>query len=156
VKTPEEEFYGDPGPHPFMEALAIGTLVGEPRRYVIEGRWVSKKNSKEILRRGRFGCRFVASSHLYRRWEREAAVQLAGQNGGRPPIEGKVRVRLAIYLDKRQRTPDRDNARSGPFDALQRAGVIRNDSQIVDDPLLIFRDEHRPRVEIMVEELVGE
>jgi Holliday junction resolvase RusA-like endonuclease len=60
-----------------------------------------------------------------------------------------------MYLGKGQQQMDRDNARSGTFDALAKAGIIQNDRQIAEDPLVIFRDWSRPRVEVMVEELVG-
>ena len=150
--TAEEEMFEDPHPHPLIET-ELNKLVGSvPRRFVVVGRWVSKKNGKAILKSG--GRFFIGSNPKYRRWETEAVMQLRAQYKGKDTITNPVKVTTAIYLDRKQRRPDRDNARSGPFDALQKAKVIKNDSQIEDDPLHFFRDANQPRVELFVEELL--
>lgn len=148
-KTAEAEFYADTAPHPLVESAAIECLDASGR-YVIHGRWVSKKNGKRIMRAGRKGRRFIASSDRYRRWQRDAILQLQAQRRAREALSGPVRVSMVIWLAYKQRRPDRDNARAGTFDALAKAGVIRNDSQIAEDPLRFERDPQNPRIEVTV------
>jgi Holliday junction resolvase RusA-like endonuclease len=118
-----------------------------PRRFVIEGKPITKKNSKRIVRRGS-GRPFLISSDAYREWEASAVVQLRMQWRGKEPLEGEWNAAILSYLGPRQR-PDASNLYEGPQDALQLAGVVVNDSQIVShDGSRMTRDPTRPRVEI--------
>ena len=161
-KSPEAGFYEDPAPHPVMEAAAIkaaysGKVAIQSMLFIIEGALRSKKNSKRILRHGRVGRMFIASSAPYMKWEKQAIMQVRAQRAGTPtiPLSVKVRVASVVYIAK-GRPMDRDNARGGIFDVLEAAGVIANDSQIWDDPLRFAYDRERPRVEVRVQPIVVE
>jgi Holliday junction resolvase RusA-like endonuclease len=124
--------------------------------FTIQGRLRSKKNGKQIGWVN--GKPRVFSNGDYRRWERSAVEQLQTQmlvmRAETIKRPAKVRVAMWVYLAKGQRM-DRDNLRQGVFDALERAGVVENDSQIVDDPLTVGRDWDEPRVEVEVVEISG-
>ena len=116
------------------------------RSFVIHGRPVAKKNRHRVRFRG--GRAFVGNDGVYLAWANSATLELVMQRGRLPAIKGPVGVDVRVYLAKGQRM-DVDNALGGPFDVLQGAAVIENDSQIKAGPLpQMLRDPKRPRVEI--------
>ena len=77
----------------------------------------------------------VLISREGRAFRRDAVARLA-RFGRRPPLTGRLDVRIALCAPTR-RALDIDNRMKGLLDAMQHAGVYRDDGQI--DRLLIER-----------------
>ena len=118
----------------------------EPHFFIVEGKPVTQKNNKQLVKIG--GRLVPISNKQVRAWRKSAAEQLAVQ-WRKGPIEGDLVVALSCYLSNRQR-PDVDNLAAAPLDALQEVGVIVNDSQVVDLRVTKSRDNENPRVEIFI------
>jgi len=115
--------------------------------YTIKGRTQVKKNGKQLLiRRGRPA---MVSKAAYLAWERSAVEQLRWQFSRKQQhqITTPIRAHFVVYLGARQR-PDSDNIASGPFDALEKSGILKNDYLIDDFRVQRKRDNANPRVEI--------
>ncbi len=113
-------------------------IVGKPR---------SQKNSKQIIQvRGRT---MLVSDAKVQRWAKEAVKQLESQWMNEKPLDGDLSVLLMVYLGKGQRG-DTDNLAAGPLDALQKAGVVRNDSIFSRVAVVRNRDPDNPRVKIFI------
>ena len=94
----------------------------------VPGCIVSKKNSKRIIRAGRFPR--LISSAQYLKFENELAIVLRRQLPPKP-IRGKLLFELCVNLRNRQHEPDLSNLLEGPQDVFQALGIIENDKQIV-------------------------
>lgn len=131
----------------------------EGYRLVIPGPMYSKKNSKQIVRNrsrgGRKGNRAfkVLSSANVRQWEANAVALMQAAWAGRAPIDCPVWVTFVFYApDRRKR--DLSNLYEAPQDAMQDAGIIVDDSQIVaHDGSRLLYDKYNPRTEIIVRPL---
>lgn len=119
-----------------------------PLHLTIEGVPVSQKNNKRILRNRRTGKRFIGSSTKVLSWKADAIRQLKRQWRG-PKLIGVVHVHLLIFQGKGQ-SIDADNAMSSAFDAMEKAGVVRNDYQFATGSWERCRDWGRPRIEIQL------
>ena len=119
---------------------------------VIEGAPRSKKNSLRILR-GKAGRPFVAQSAEHNTWAQKAVWQLRNQ-WRRPPVTAPVNMAAVVYREKA--VGDLLNYLAAVSDALEAAGVIANDRQVVTvDGCRMEKDKARPRVEVEITE-VGE
>lgn len=80
-----------------------------------------------------------------------AVLAAVRSSGGPPRLSGELRAVLAAYApDLRRR--DLDNLTKAPLDALVKAGVMADDSQVVD--LRIYRaglDRQNPRITVWLE-----
>jgi len=81
------------------------------------------------------GCCRVLLSRAGRAYRREACARLAAWRDRRP-LEGRLSVSVQL-LPPTRRALDIDNRLKGLLDALQHAGVIRDDGQI--DRLVVER-----------------
>ena len=81
---------------------------------------------------------------------RQATKEVRGDCAASGALSGPVRVVIAAWFpDKRKR--DLDNLTKAPLDGLVKAGVLADDSQIVD--LRIYRagfDKTNPRITIWI------
>lgn len=112
---------------------------------VILGKPVSSKNNKGVdTRTGR-----VFTPAPVRAWKTSAVRQLKTQWRA-PPILGAVSVDFQVYQGPGQ-SLDLDNAFAGAMDALQGAGVIKNDYQITRLSAERHRDRDAPRIEITIQ-----
>lgn len=100
----------------------------------VTGRPASKKNSMMIVRYGRGpnAKHGLIQSERYREWEKRALLELAEQWGGRPPITVPVTATFYVRCEPIQRM-DMYNAIAAMSDALQKAGVLKNDKLITRD-----------------------
>lgn len=118
--------------------------------FVIEGKLVTKKNSHTIIMVN--GRRIVAPDKRYKAWEKEAVKQIKDQCECWLPLSHPtpVHVKMTFYMqDKRRR--DLSNLYQGVEDAMQKAGIIDDDRQIVShDGSRKLLDRARPRVEVDV------
>lgn len=120
-------------------------VMGPPR---------TAKNSKEIgVIRDKSkpgGYRYIlVDSKAAKRWRRFADPQLASQWVGQQPLAGNLAAVITSYCGKGT-LPDVDNLLAGPFDALQEAGIVSNDSVFDTAVSIRRRDRDNPRSEILI------
>lgn len=110
--------------------------------FVIRGNLASKSNSRQFVRIG--GRPRLIKSEAARSFEQLAYLQIPAwaKQGWTEPIKLSARV----YYDSRR--PDLDI--SLLQDILERAGVYKNDRQIVELHLYKGLDQKDPRVEVEV------
>jgi len=119
---------------------------GRTARLVIPGQPVTKKNSQVARCVG--GKPLVLQSKSYRAYEKAALKSLMEYQGER--FSGPVEVTVHYWL-KDNRRPDLNNLMAATADILEKAGVIRNDRDIVSwDGSRIMGVSHNPRVEIII------
>jgi len=123
--------------------------------FVITGRPAIQKNRHKIVRvRGQ--ARIIKNKAALE-WHKEAAAQLAEQlattcAGFEPIRKGNmVNVEIWAYCGKGT-LPDADNLACAPLDALQKAGILENDSSVEDLHIYRRRDRDNPRVEVTIYE----
>lgn len=114
---------------------------------IIPGAPRSKKNSQEIhWVRGRPR---IAQSALYRDYAKSCLKNL--QQWGNVCFKNPVHVKCLYYVpDKRRR--DLTNLLAATHDILEAAGIVENDSLIVnlDGSRIVGVDKENPRVEIEI------
>jgi Holliday junction resolvase RusA-like endonuclease len=116
---------------------------------VILGPPATKKNSLRIVTRKSDGRSFVMPSLSAKGWEKTAVEQLRTQFVRGVPIDQAVRMDAVIY--RQRATGDLLNYLAAVSDALERAGVIVNDKQIIRlDGCRLEKDAANPRVEVDV------
>jgi hypothetical protein len=71
----------------------------------------------------------VGKSSALRAYEKRATLLLKQQWAGRPPLEGRVPIRLHVMFAGPE--PDALGPAETVFDLLQAAGVVGNDRQLV-------------------------
>lgn len=113
----------------------------------IKGRPVSSKNSKQIFYNKKTNRPFITSAKNVKDWFVEAIEQLKNQWDGKDPISNEIKCDMKVYLAKGQ-WMDTVNAAQAPLDAMERAGVIVNDSRIKTITISMARDWDCPRYEI--------
>ena len=128
-------------------------------KLVIEGIPRTAKNSQRIFRNKRTGAAFIVAGKSAESWGAQAVRQLIEQYSNLRHranhtadcrITQDVHVKALIYRDRR--VGDLDNFEHAIGDALQKAGVIKNDSQIESwDGSRKLLDKARPRVELTIE-----
>jgi Holliday junction resolvase RusA-like endonuclease len=123
--------------------------------FVILGPPVTKKNSQQIAVNKKTGARFVVQSEKQKKWSKSAKEQLRWQfRVGQFPcaITDPVNVKAIVYRERA--TGDLLNYLAAVSDALEAAGVIVNDRQVVSvDGSRMDKDAKRPRVEVELEVL---
>jgi len=120
-----------------------------PQTYVIEGRPVCSKNSRRLFSRG--GRPTSLPSEAASAWFAMAVPRFVKQRSGATIPRGvKLNARIISYLPTR-RMPDASNLYEAPQDAMERAGVYKDDVQIEShDGSRRRYDKARPRVEILL------
>ena len=113
-------------------------------KFIIRGRPRPKKNNQIATKQ-----RFIIQNKEYREYEKDAIRQVKGQYLERP-IQNRVFVAIKYYLaDGREADlPNMDNA---ICDILERAGVVKNDKQVIacySKKVAINR--RNPRAEVIV------
>lgn len=99
--------------------------------FTIWGQTPTKKTG-QMIRKGKRGQRWVAPSVEYQEWEKDAAKQLMCQRttlDAEFPITCQIQVKFTIYRHGFHE-PDLSNLIQSCEDALQKGGVIKNDSLI--------------------------
>lgn len=122
------------------------TILGPPK---------TKKNSQRILRNRKTGRPFVAQSVQQKTWARAAVMQLRAQWHQLQIIRiGSVisaPVNMCAVVYRERATGDLLNYLAAVSDALEAAGVIANDRQVVSvDGSRMDKDAANPRVEVEV------
>lgn len=125
-------------------------ILTEPIAFVIVGPPRTKGNRPEMFHVPGRGIVRVPSE-AYRAWNRSAQMQLMiikRKLGITEPITSMVWVKAQIFCDKLVTViGDGDNYSKGLGDALQEAGILRNDRQIVSwNDMTAEKDEKNPRV----------
>lgn len=115
-------------------------------RLIIEGVPKSQKNNKRILKNQLTGKRFIGSSTASLNWRDSAIIQLRRQWRDKPLV-GNIHAHLLICQGPGQ-SIDADNAVTSALDAMEKAGVVKNDYQFDRGSWERIRDRDRPRIEI--------
>ena len=123
-------------------------MITEVYKLEIQGKPRVQKNSRQILHL-RDGRAILAEDSKVKTWRKQAVRQLEGQWLGKPTITEPLAVILVCHIGKRQRS-DTDNLAAGPLDALEKAGVVKNDSQFSEVVVIRRKDWDNPRVEIFL------
>ena len=113
---------------------------------VLGGRIPSKKNSKQIIRRGNRSM--LVSSRAHSIWHTDAMWQLKEQRTR--PMEGKIGIEMMFYFPDKRRA-DLTNKAESIMDLLVDAGIIEDDNaNVCPEVFLRFGgvDKERPRVEV--------
>ena len=118
-----------------------------PVQFVILGHAVSVNKSTIMAKTPARGM-FLVKTNERREWDRLMVEQFRAQWNLRLPIEEEVFLVLEIYLSAN--TMDVDNALKPVQDAMQEAGVLKNDRLVRRATITKHVDRHRPRVEIII------
>ena len=118
-----------------------------PVQFVIIGHAVSVNKSTIMAKTPARGM-FLVKTNERREWDRLMVEQFRAQWNLRLPIEEEVFLVLEIYLSAN--TMDVDNALKPVQDAMQEAGVLKNDRLVRRATITKHVDRHRPRVEIII------
>ena len=113
---------------------------------VLVGRIPSKKNSKQIIRRGNRSM--LVSSRAHGVWHADALWQLKEQRIR--AMEGRIGIEMMFYFPDKRRA-DLTNKAESVMDLLVDAGIIKDDNaSVCPEVLLRFGgvDRERPRVEV--------
>lgn len=117
---------------------------------VIYGPCRTKKTSNRVLRFGRFNK--IVPSEAYLHWRDSAVTQMRVAWAGHETVDRPVSVRATFYRDANR--GDLIGYMQGLADALQEAGVLKDDKWIVSwDGTRLSKDANRPRVEVDIEEV---
>lgn len=131
-----------------------------PLHYIIQGDPRTKKNSPQILYRGRQCplCHkrqtpFVSPSKAYREYEQQALWQLTPKP--KQPISRSVTVKCLFYM-KTKRDVDLTNLLEAACDILVAGRILADDNSRIaasHDGSRVLYDKNHPRMEIFIEEL---
>ena len=118
-----------------------------PVQFVIIGHAVSV--NKSLLRfGGADGKTRTVKTADRREWDKMMIDQLRAQWNLRLPVEEEVFLVIDVYLSAN--TMDVDNPLKPLLDAMQEAGVLKNDRLVRRATITKHVDRHRPRVEVIV------
>ena len=118
-----------------------------PAQFVIIGHAVSV--NKSLLRfGGADGKTRTVKTADRREWDKMMIDQLRAQWNLRLPVEEEVFLVIDVYLSAN--TMDVDNSLKPLLDAMQEAGVLKNDRLVRRATITKHVDRHRPRVEVIV------
>lgn len=130
--------------HPQFMKIEI-TIVSAPR---------TKKTSNRLVWAG--GRQRVLPSKPFEDWNKGAQWQIAkwkSENRHTKPIESSVNCRAIFYRDAER--GDAVGYYQSIADALQEAGIIKNDSQVKSwDGSRLRKDALNPRIELIIEDYV--
>lgn len=114
---------------------------------VIYGRPATKKNSSRVFKVGKFTR--VLPSKAFEDYERAALTQLLKY---RERFDGSIAVCCKYWLPDKRWWPDLVGLLQATSDILEKAQIIKNDSDIVnyDGSRIMGLDKKNPRVEITI------
>lgn len=118
-----------------------------PAQFVILGHAVSVNKSSTMAKTAARGM-FLVKTEERREWDRLMVEQFRAQWNLRLPVEEEVFLVVDVHLSAN--TMDVDNALKPVQDAMQEAGVLKNDRLVRRASITKHVDRHRPRVEIIV------
>lgn len=114
----------------------------------------TKKTSNRLVFAG--GRPRVLPSAPFEKWNKSAQMQLAkwkSENNHTQPIEVSVNCRARFFLEASR--GDAVGYYQALADALQEAGIVKNDSQLKSwDGSRLFKDAYKPRIELVLEDYV--
>lgn len=113
-----------------------------PAHFLITGHAVSVGRSFTPI-----GNRLMKTAER-REWDKMMDEQLRAQWNLRLAIEEEVFLLVDVYLSAN--TMDEDNALKPVQDALQEAGILKNDRLVRRATITKHVDRHRPRVEVVI------
>jgi len=129
----------------------MGGIGGGIYTFTLYGKPMVQKNSKQIVWAKRYPYErrpIIVDNPAVAKWRRDIVKQLKAQ-WSLDPIEDELAAIVLAYLAKRQR-PDVDNLAAGPLDALEKAGIVKNDRQFSVCWIKRAKDYENPRIEIVI------
>ena len=97
--------------------------------------------------------RFLKRSQRYLQTKKALAWEMKKRNERKKPYEGKVILTCSIHLTHRRRV-DLDNAVGAVMDALQYAGIIQDDRQVVAfTDCWLYQKSPKPRIAVKLQSL---
>lgn len=122
---------------------------------IIKGRPITKKNHQQVVAaKTKTGKTFhrPIQSESYRNYETDCLWQLKTYRG--PKFEGKIKLTCVYWMQDRRGWPDLVGLIQATQDILQKAGLIRDDQDVIslDGSRIAGLDKYNPRVEIEIEE----
>lgn len=127
-------------------AVAVGSEPVRailPANFTVFGHVVSLNHSRASFEHQ--GKTITVKTKDAKEWAKMLETQLRAQWGPRLPVTCEVFVIYDIYLSAN--TMDYANGEKALSDALQSAGILKNDRLIRRGIITKFVDRHRPRVE---------
>ena len=118
-----------------------------PAQFVILGHAVSVNKSTTMAKTPAKGM-FITKTAERRQWDALMINQLRAQWNLRLPIDEEVFLVFDVHLSAN--TMDVDNPLKPLLDAMQEAGVLKNDRLVRRATITKHVDRHRPRVEVIV------
>jgi Holliday junction resolvase RusA-like endonuclease len=125
--------------------------------FVIIGDCVSKKNSNNVWVNKATNRPIFTRHKNYRDWEASAIKQLILQKnllGIREPIRELLSGTFFFYRTNLR--SDCSNLEEGVFDSIEKSGIVKNDNLFRWHSSELFVDKVNPRVEIIINEYMGE
>lgn len=117
-------------------------------RFILYGTSQQKGNSRQIVKNKRTGKPMVIKSNKALKATNDFISQLQTQKQSKIITE---LIRLTVFFYYPNNRHDLDD--SLICDCLQKAGVIKNDRQIVEKVLVKYIDKDNPRVSLLITEL---
>lgn len=118
-----------------------------PAQFTLLGHAVSVNDSTTIASTPAKGS-FLTKTKERREWDKLMLDQLRKQWNLRLPVEDEVFIIVDVYISAN--TMDEDNPLKPVQDALQEAGVLKNDRLVRRATITKYVDRHKPRVEIYI------
>lgn len=118
-----------------------------PAQFVILGHAMSVNQSYIPIKFGPKGAKLI-KTEARRVWDEMMEDQLRAQWNLRLAIEDEVFLLVDVYLSAN--TMDEDNPLKPVQDALQEAGILKNDRLVRRATITKHVDRHRPRVEVVI------
>jgi Holliday junction resolvase RusA-like endonuclease len=121
--------------------------------FILPVKPVTKKNSGQIVMRGRFPV--LLPSKQYLQFEKEAMPYLMSVRKKAGVINYPVNMRCIFYMEKHIKV-DLSNLLNAVDDAMVKAGLILDDNRDIiagHDGSRVYFDKFNPRIEILITEL---
>jgi len=120
-------------------------------KIVLTGRIPSKKNSKQIVGRGK--KKFLITSEAHKKWHSTAVAQVLQHKLGKPNLDN-VSIEIKIYFPDK-RVADLTNKAESIMDLIVDCDIIKDDNWKVVSCLMLNGDydKENPRAEISIIDL---
>lgn len=128
-----------------IKCLRVGCDMKLPIEFIVYGEIPSQKNILRVSRTGHFFHANDEMAHYRQDFSRQCSSK------AKLLLTEPVKVDMVIYAKNRRK--DFHNMQSAIMDALQFAGIVKNDRIITEWHGKGFIDKNNPRVELEIREI---